>query len=346
MTAPEGSSIPAVPIPAVYVGDRVVVRYLLGEYAPADWRATPNPAPSARAGGRPSKSDVTGIVLDIGDAAAGTPMLLDRDGEQVGIAHSAITSVRVLSRITVRNSAIRALESAAAKAWPGIESAWIDGWFVRGGGGFTRRANSAIPLEFGARPAAQTLTAISRWYADRGLAPTLAWPDRLLPAALPGAASPPVQVLTAPLDSLRPTDESATADLTSTPPPGWIDLYHYGSSVPADPQMALRVVSAVDGEVVFASIRDGDGIVAIGRGAVTSDAAGTRYLGIAALHTADAHQGVGHARTILRTLLAWGRAEGAATAYVQAEHDNRRAGQWYRRLGFGLHHEYRYCSPE
>ena len=102
-----------------FVGDRVVVRYRLGPGAPEDWRPAPNPATTSG----PSLSDVTGIVTD-----GGTPELirLDRDGIVVEIPRPAITSVRVLSRRTVRNSDIRAVEYAAAHAWPGTDSRWID----------------------------------------------------------------------------------------------------------------------------------------------------------------------------------------------------------------------------
>ncbi len=49
---------------------------------------------------------------------------------------------------------IRALEHAAALAWPGTEQHWHDGWLLRAGGGYTSRANSAVPLDFSATIAA------------------------------------------------------------------------------------------------------------------------------------------------------------------------------------------------
>ena len=80
-----------------------------------------------------------------------------------------VVAVKVLSDKPVRNSEIRSVEVAAARAWPGLESEMIDGWFARAGGGFTRRANSAVPLEMGARLDTQTLERLREWYAAREL---------------------------------------------------------------------------------------------------------------------------------------------------------------------------------
>ena len=85
----------------------------------------------------------------------------------------------------MRASEIRALEHAAALAWPGTEQHWQDGWLLRAGGGHTSRANSAVPLDFSATVAA--LPAIIGWYAERGLPAWLALPERLLPVRSLGA---------------------------------------------------------------------------------------------------------------------------------------------------------------
>ena len=56
-------------------------------------------------------------------------------------------SVRELSHAPVRNSEIRAVEHAAALAWPGTERHWAGGWLLRAGG-TDKRTNSAAPLLF------------------------------------------------------------------------------------------------------------------------------------------------------------------------------------------------------
>src|SRR3984957_10111596 len=106
-----------------------------------------------------------------------------KTGAVVQFAPADVVAVRTLSDAPVRTSQIRALEHAAAFAWPGVEQHWLDGWLLRAGHGVTYRANSAAPLDTSAETGA--VTAIDDWYTQRGLTPLLAVADRLL--RLPGS---------------------------------------------------------------------------------------------------------------------------------------------------------------
>lgn len=312
------------------VGDRVVVRYLLGDSTPADWRGNPAAA----------QSDVTGVLLDDSD-----PLRIRRDDEELSIPSAAITSVRLLSAKPVRNSEIRALEHAAAAAWPGVETAWIDGWFVRAGHGFSRRANSAVPLQRNARPDAPTLRRIAGWYAERDLPTLLALPERLIPpTAVSGDPDVEVQILTVDLSDLVARVENAprTARLTSGPDSGWLRAYTSGRASHRT-EDAAGVVTAGNGPLAFATLGD---TAAIGRGSVTESPDGRRWLGLTALWTDPEQRGAGLASDVVAALTGWGVEHGADSAYLQVESTNRVAGSWYRRLGFGLHHTYRYLTPD
>ena len=275
----------------------------------------------------------TGEFTDVvGHLLAVTPLVVVRSksGALNEISPDDVVAVRELSHRPVRASEIRALEHAAALAWPGTEQHWQDGWLLRAAGGYTSRANSAVPLDFAATVAA--LPAIVDWYAGRGLPPWLALPDRLIAVRGigGGVGIKHTRVMVADLVDGAPV---AGADLRGRPDAAW--LARYGRDV--SPEVLTAVV---DGEVVFATVAE----AAVGRGAVTTAPDGTRWLGISAVHVPPEHRGRGHARAVCRALLAWGADRGADRVYVQVLTDNTPAIALYTSLGFGLHHHHRYVD--
>lgn len=309
----------------------MVVRFRKGPGAPADWRSDPSA----------TMSDVTG-VLD----AEEPDLIIVRGDERLVIPADLVVTVKVLSDRPVRNSEIRSLEVAAARGWPGLESAEIDGWLARAGGGFTRRANSAVPVEMGARLDAQTMDRLREWYAVRGLPVKIAAVTRLLPGShvSPADYVINVDVLVAPV-GVAASDARVDAAIAATPSDEWVEAY-LGRRGDAESAVARDVVAAVDGGTLgFATIRDTDGsLLAIGRGALTHGLDGQLWLGLSALWTSPDHRGRGLGRAITAALDAWGAGAGASQMYLQVETTNTHAREWYRRMGFGLHHSYGYVE--
>jgi ribosomal protein S18 acetylase RimI-like enzyme len=289
------------------VGTRVSLRYRL-------------PAGSA-----PSLTDVVGHLLEVG------PVLRVRTkrGDVVDVAAADVVAVKALSAAPVRTGDIRNLEYAAARAWPGVEQQWIDGWFLRYGHGSTRRANSAVPLEV--RGDLSALPAIIDWYTARSATPRLVAPDRLFRVP-PGV---PVDgenvVMTRELTTVPASDASVT--MSPRPDARWLRINE--RDVPLDVLTAV-----VDGEVAFGTRGD----AAVARAAVTPAPDGTRWAGLAAVHVAEAHRRKGHARALCEEMLAWAVARGATRAYVQVLSDNAPAIELYEAMGFTTQHRVRYVD--
>ena len=268
-----------------------------------------------------------------------TVLIRTKDGELVDVAPADIVSVRELSHAPVRASAIRALEHAAALAWPGVEQQWLGGWLLRAGHGVTSRANSALPLDMSAQIA--DLSAVRDWYRERGLPAWLALPERLLPIRTPGIKPARVMVreLPAPASSspnvtpAQPAPSSVT--LAQQPDAQWLEIYE--RDVPVDVLTAV-----VDGRLTFATVSD----CAVGRGAVTTAPDGSAWLGISSVRVSPTQRGQGHARSVCEALVAWGAEAGARQAYVQVEVDNHAAIALYTSLGFRLHHQTRYVAAD
>lgn len=270
------------------------------------------------AGSVPPLTDAVGHLLGIEPLVR----VQTKTGAVVQFAPADVVAVRTLSDAPVRNSQIRALEHAAAFAWPGVEQQWLDGWLLRAGRGVTYRANSAVPLQVSASPAA--IPAIADWYTRRGLTPRLAIADRLL--RLPGVGERADAVL---VIEVSTADPDPSVRLSARPDDAWLRLYH--REVPIDVLTAV-----VDGELVFASHAE----KAVARASVTDAPDGTRWVGLSAMRAADQDAG----RALCKALLAWGAARGATRGYVRVlDGDQATAGLAYS-LGFALHHRARYFA--
>ena len=69
------------------------------------------------------------------------------------------------------------------------------------------------------------------------------------------------------------------------------------------------------------------------------------WLGVAALWTDPAHRRQGLATAVLRGLGRWAARRDARWCYLQVDAANAGAHAAYERLGFALHHRYRYLAP-
>lgn len=80
--------------------------------------------------------------------------------------------------------AVLELERIAALGWPGLETEVVDGWLLRAGGGWTGRANAALPLLDASDDLDAVLDRVARWYRARDLPPS-----PLVQVPLPACAS-------------------------------------------------------------------------------------------------------------------------------------------------------------
>jgi N-acetylglutamate synthase len=81
-------------------------------------------------------------------------------------------------------AAIIDLERIAAAHWRGTEEEWLGQWLLRAAGGFTGRANSALPLGDPGLPLGEAVDYVTRWYTDRVLRPMIALPMPLGPNSI------------------------------------------------------------------------------------------------------------------------------------------------------------------
>ncbi|WP_053850234.1 GNAT family N-acetyltransferase [Streptomyces sp. NRRL B-24085] len=285
-------------------------------------------------------TDTVGVLTSWDD---GVLMITRRDGESVRIAESTLVAGKVVPAGPARRrgpaASYEELARITARGWRPVESEWLGEWELRAASGFTRRANSVLPLGDPGLPLDEALTAVRRWYADRGLpayvqtATGAAGTQEVLCAELEargwtrevtaelwiGALAPVAD---------RPSDESVV--LSREAGADWLARYQRkGVS-----DVALRVLGSGP-SVWFATVPGEDAPAAIGRCVVDG-----RWAGFAAVEVDPALRRRGLASTVMAALARRALDEGASAAWLQVESDNAGARALYERMGFAPHHAY------
>ncbi|MCX4569009.1 GNAT family N-acetyltransferase [Streptomyces viridodiastaticus] len=330
-------------ITAADVGKRVSVRSLI-EHGPSGEKFT----------------DTVGVLTSWDN---GVLRITRKSGERVRVAESALVAGKVVPAAPARRrgpaASYEELARVAARGWRPVESERLGAWELRAAAGFTRRANSVLPLGDPGLPLDDALTAVRRWYAARGLpaymqtATGAEGTQELLCAELEKRGW--VREVTAELwtGALAPVadlgDGSSGVLLSRDADEAWLARYQRkGVS-----EVALRVLGAgspgdpVPGEpsVWFATVPGAPGAeapAAIGRCVVDG-----RWAGFAAVEVDPARRREGLATAVMAALAVRALEEGASAAWLQVETDNEGARVLYDRLGFAPHHAYHhYRAPE
>jgi N-acetylglutamate synthase len=300
-----------------WVGRRVSVRRVL-DHVP---------------GGRPSFGDVVGdlAALDAQRAVIET---------RRGLVEVPLELVAIARLVPPSTAEELALEAVAAQGLRPAETAELGGWVLRADHGFTRRANSVLPLRQLGRPLDEALDTARDWYAARGLPLRLHVPfeaRRLLDAELGerGFATDAHTCLYAGrLDTVRaPVRDLPAATVDDHPDDDWLGLYRGGGAL----EPTGRALLTRHDRAGFAALRLDGRIVAVGRGAVDGE-----WLGVMAVEVDPAHRRHGLAAAVMAALWRWGAGHGATRSYLQVMADNVPARTLYEQLGYWVHHEYHY----
>jgi GNAT superfamily N-acetyltransferase len=300
-----------------FLGRRVTVRRVLGRSEQ----------------GRLLYGDVVGDLLELDDVLA----VIDTRQGQVEVPVATIVIAKTAPPSTADELA---LEATTAAGWRAEHTGHVGGWLLRASGGFTGRGNSVLPLRAPGVPLDDALAQARAWYDRQGLPLRFQLPSearRLLDAEL-GERGWPIQygalVMAARLDQVHAAARPELhVRLDPTPDEEWFGRYRDG----AGSSEAARGLLTRHDDVVFASIRDGDGCVAIGRGAVDNG-----WLGVNAVEVDPARRRAGLAGAVMTALWQWGRGRGAGHSYLQVADENEVAIAMYTGFGYWVHHDYRY----
>ncbi|MGW6856580.1 GNAT family N-acetyltransferase [Streptomyces xanthophaeus] len=293
----------------------------------------------AHPSGSPEFTDTVGVLTSWD---GGVLLITRKTGESVRIAESSLVAGKVVPPAPARRrgpaASFEELTTVAARSWQPLESEPLGDWTLRAAEGFTRRANSVLPLGDPGISLDDALARVTSWYAHRGLpayvqaATGAAGTQELLCAELERRGWTSEVSAEVRIGALAPVGdvdapEAAAVRLTRTPDEDW--LGRYGKVT--DPDLARRMLVAGP-SVWFAALPGGR---AIGRCVVDG-----RWAGFAAVTVDPAHRRQGLATAVMAALAARALEEGASAAWLQVETDNAGARALYDGLGFSTHHTY------
>jgi len=240
---------------------------------------------------------------------------------------------------------IRRLEEITFRAWPALDTASHAGWLQRFSNGYTKRANSINALETIAKIYSEAIDALEAPYRARGLPPV--W--RITPLAPPAAEglleARGYRRLEESLVQVAPLDGSFIPDpavnITSHPSLDWLAGFAELSPVsPIHRPTMTRMLQSIALPVGFALVEEASRPLAFALGVVEDD-----YLGIFDILVSPAARRRGLARRVLRSVCAWGYAQGARFAYLQVVDSNAAARPLYVEHGFETVYTYWYRVP-
>jgi len=244
---------------------------------------------------------------------------------------------------------IAAVERAATRAWPPAELAWLGEWRLRAAGGYTGRANSALPIGDPGVGLDVAIARVESFYAERGLPPRVDVPlplastvqRELIKAGWREECTVLVQTMA--VDQLiAATPDGTRVSLSAQLSPAALAVVE-GRRGPL-PEAARHVLTAVP-TLAFAEYAESSALLAMARGSVTSgtldeNGEGPLWLGLFAIETLPAARRRGLAGQVVGRLARWGRDNGACDAFLQVGSTNTVALALYEKLGFTTHHRY------
>ncbi|MFD7288122.1 GNAT family N-acetyltransferase [Streptomyces sp. NPDC059863] len=314
------------------VGKRVSVRQLTGSGA-----------------GGEKFTDTVGVLTSWdGDVL----LITRRTGESVRVPEAALVAGKVVPAAPARRrgpaASFEELAGVCARSWQPVETEPLGEWLLRAASGFTRRANSVLPLGDPGVGPDEALARVRRWYEERGLPPYVqaatgaeGTQERLC-AELERRGWRSEVTAEVRIAALAPLGDR-DADISEVVLGRGVDeawLRRYQRSSVAGPHV-LHVLNSGP-SVWFATVpgepgEDGEPGVpaAIGRCVVDG-----RWAGFMAVEVAPARRRQGLATAVMTALARRALEEGASAAWLQVESDNVGARAMYEAMGFAVHHHY------
>ncbi len=246
--------------------------------------------------------------------------------------------------MTDRVSLSRRVEEASLNAWPALQQILLDGWLLRFANGFTKRANSIVPLY----PSMQAIPNKVRYCENLYTREQLKTIFRLTSITRTNELDDfltargyehhdSTLVLHADLSD-RSQLKQSSQKFELIDQNDWLKVYTKLTNMPAQAQsLHAAILNGIQNTCAYAVLMEGEVPLACGLGVLEQE-----LLGLFDVVTQADHRSSGLGTDLVASLLNWGASKGARTGYLQVVRDNEPARGLYEKLGFGELYRYWY----
>jgi GNAT superfamily N-acetyltransferase len=239
----------------------------------------------------------------------------------------------------------RRVEEASLNAWPALQQMLVDGWILRFSGGFTKRANSVVPLYRALQEPLDKIRYCERLYEQQQLktifrltsVSDLSELDALLDARGYQHIDP-----TRVLHRTIATSPLLDPGFMEVPLREWLNVYSDLAEMPR-PTQALHaaLLKGIRSDCIYGVLYADHQPVACGLAVVERE-----LTGLFDVVTHPGQRRRGHAGALVSSLLGSGAQAGANQAYLQVEENNAPARALYEALGVTeLYHYWYRTAP-
>ncbi len=239
---------------------------------------------------------------------------------------------------------ITEIEEISLNALPALQTVLYDGWVLRFSNGYTRRANSVQPLYPPKQPLAEKIAYCEDLYRRHNLPVVF----KMTPAAQPAALDAELDRRGYVCEADTIVESCALVDVVGGIADGieisdnWSDIWYaefarmnrLDASRREIPEKMLKLIVP---QTAFTLLREGGQVCACGLGVLQG-----KHIGLFDIVVDETARRRGHGKRLVSSLLAWGKARGAESAYLQVMGNNLPARKLYEQLGFIEQYNYWY----
>ncbi len=219
-----------------------------------------------------------------------------------------------------------------------------DGWVLRFGRGYTRRANSVNPVYPSSIEARKKIDFCHELYSVQGLRTIFKLTKEVYPLDLDSVLNrngyvkeAETSVQTMPLHMLDTKDYGPVRIVTYIDE-GWVDAFFTMTKGPDEHKTTMKsILKRIATPKCLAYVKVDDRIVACGLGVFEQE-----MIGLFDIVVASGFRGKGYAKRIVNGILLWAKKEGAKLAYLQVMVENKTALGLYEKIGFAEQYRYWY----